>query len=556
MKLRLRVLFLFLVCTMLTLLIFYYNDEVNKVVLTKKRNMIPLLPSASEDTEIKFSDSKDITNISHLNLIDHKIIPLSQQPLYNDDNSPFTISDSQAMLFSVQSIQSTSTQHQHATPTATNRQIVIPRVHTVKSTSASPQQVTPSLKPTSTMGRRFCRYALCSSYWEQQTNAILNMFCFQRWASSVGLTVVEPFVHMSELKFSHELLHGDGTMSGALRLHDYIDIDYWNKRAKKSDVPPLESWKNFTQFSTKKIIVAIISYNVGTGGTFVGEEINYHPPCLKQKTLFFSDHSKLFNKLQFEVIRIVCVSFSDYYIISPENFTDSFEIDNEQQDVTLWLSEWQGVENGRVAFTGLGDNEFGRLNVDGGAGRLLSMIHPSQRLISDSRQYVKQIIGCDFDQYIAVVFRAKPREDRNQDGINFFHKCASKLNRYLTSFRINNSQSGFLSIDLGRFGDMVRADKFDYDKHGSYTGKGTKLFQKVLNIVYGNKSIESYENDFIQATNGVVDSGYVGAVQRTIAINARSLVIIGGHSSFQKTIVSNFKKRNHRSSIKYMCYRN
>ena len=349
---------------------------------------------------------------------------------------------------------------------------------------------------------------------------------------------------MSELQFSHELLHDDGTMFGTLTLRDYIDIDYWNERAKKSGIPSLKSWEDFTQFSTKKIIVVIISYNVGTGGTFVGEGINNHPPCLKQKTLFFNDHLKLFNTLKFEITRVVCISFSGHYIISPKTFAAPLKIDNQKENVTIWLSEWQGVENGRVAFTGLGKNIFGRLHVKGGINSLVSMIHPSQRLISDSKRYVNQIIGRDFDQYVAIVFRTK------EGDIAYFNGCADQLDQCLKS--LPNS-STFLAIDMGRFGDKTKADQLDFDDQGKYTGKGKELFQKILNIVYGNKSVESYENDFIQATNGVVDSGYVGAVQRTIAINARNLVIIGGHSSFQKTVVLHMKQR-HSNAIKYICY--
>jgi len=132
----------------------------------------------------------------------------------------------------------------------------------------------------------------------------------------------------------------------------------------------------------------------------VGEDIDTHPPCLAQKTLFFNNHSRLFNKLQFEVTKVVCISFSDY-VIPPETFSASLQIDNKEQDVTVWFNEWRGVEGGRVAFTGLNDNVYGR--TQGGLDVLLSMIHPSNKVISDSKQYVRQIIGSDFGQYNAVV---------------------------------------------------------------------------------------------------------------------------------------------------------
>jgi len=151
-------------------------------------------------------------------------------------------------------------------------------------------------------------------------------------------------------------------------------------------------------------------------------------------------------------------------------------------------------------------------------------------------------------------FRVKPSGTRStQNSIAYFNKCADELYKNINSLPHSSSRTAFLAIDMGRFGDTVLANQFDFDEHGIYTGKGKKLFQKIVNIVYGNKSIESYENDFIQVTNGVTDSGYVGAVQRTIAINARNLIVVGGHSKFQMTIVYNMKQR-HRDSVKYVCY--
>jgi len=475
-------------CILILTIIFVHHNNPNNFTTKLKDYSLPFIPSSSSNTEAETSDV-----------------------MYHRNNS--------------------------------NDNFSHPITPTKKSLHLIPSSATPSTK-----SHKVYRFALSSSYWEQQTGAIINMFCFQRWANSVGLTVVEPFVHMSELKISHEILHNDSVTS-ALRLSDYNDIDYWNEQAKKSGIPPLESWKDFIQFSTKKIIVVIITYGSGTGGTFVDQEINTHPSCLKQKTLFFEDHSKLFKKLQFEAFRVVCVCFNG--IITPEKFAAPLKINNRKESVTVWVNEWRGVENGRVSFTGLGEGVFGRVHVPGGVNSLLSMIHPSLRLVSDSKRYVNKIMGCDFDQYEAIVFRVKPLGKRSKEGdIAYFNGCADQLDKYFKSLA---NHKAFLAIDMGRFGDMCRANAFDYDKHGNYTGKGKKLFQKVLNIVYGNKSIESYENDFIQVTNGVTDSGYVGVVQRTIATNARSVVVIGGHSAFQKTIVVHIQEQ-HRNAVKYICY--
>ena len=394
------------------------------------------------------------------------------------------------------------------------------------------------------------RYAISSSYWEQQTNAIINMFCMQRWAHSVGLTVVEPFACQSELKFPYELLH-NASLSNTLMLHDYIDIDYWNERTSEWGVPPLETWENFIKHSTKKITVVVMSH-FGAGGTYINDEIQSHPNCLKWKRWFFETHAKLFRVLHFEAVRVVCFTFFEH-IMTPETFNAGLQVEGEE-DITVWFTEWRGVENGRISFVGFGNNEFGR--TQGGQDNLLTMIRSSKRLLSDSKKYVHQVLGVEFDQYDAVVIRVKPKNGYTvEDNVEHYSKCAEVLEDHLKAVTHNSTDhhKSFLAIDMGKFGDMVRGDTFDYDSKGKYTGNGIKLFQRFLNMVYGSKSISSYDDDFVQATNGVMDSGYIGAVQKTIAMNARSLVVVGGHSNFQKIIIQNLSKR-HEDSIKLICY--
>ena len=238
-------------------------------------------------------------------------------------------------------------------------------------------------------------YIICSSYWEQQSNAILNMFSMQRWANSLGMTVVEPFVCQSELKIPPEVLYNN-TMANTLRLCNYIDLDYWNTQAKKVGIPPLESWENFSHQSAKNHF----GYS-GAGGTYANDEIKNHPQCNKAKSDFFDKHGKVFHSLQFEVIQNVCISFNRY-IIPPEKFNAGLQIANNK-GATVWITEWQCVENGRVAFTELGHNKFGR--TFDGESTCLAMIKPSSRLLKDSQRY--EVLGTKFNQFDAVVARNK-----------------------------------------------------------------------------------------------------------------------------------------------------
>ena len=147
--------------------------------------------------------------------------------------------------------------------------------------------------------QKYYRYAISSSYWEQQTNAVLNMFCMQRLANSIGLTVVEPFVCQLELKFPVEILHNNTIAANTLRLCDYIDLDYWNTRASETGVPPLETWETLAPFN-QNIIVVIMSH-FGAGGTYVNDEINDHPNCHKVMSSFTRNTLNFFTHYSFRL---------------------------------------------------------------------------------------------------------------------------------------------------------------------------------------------------------------------------------------------------------------
>ena len=402
-------------------------------------------------------------------------------------------------------------------------------------------------KPVANITHTFRPYAISSSYWEQQSNAILNMFSLQRWANSLGLTVVEPFVCQSELKFPPIVLYNN-TLTNTLRLRDYIDLKYWDARAKESGILPLETWENFVLYSAKKIILVILPYS-GPGGTYANDKIKTHPECLEKMSKFYDSHGKLFHSLQFEVIRNVCISFYKY-IIPPEIFNAGLQVVNNK-GATIWITEWQGVENGRVAFTGLGHNKFARTLL--GEQRYLGMIKPSSRLLKDSQRYVSEVLGVQFNQFDAVVARNKPLDDRRTGEwyVQHFNTCVSQLEKYTKS----GKNKLFLAIDMGRFGDRVRANKFDYNSQGKYTGNGHYLYKRYLSVAYGNKSIDSYENDFVRVTNGIVDTGYIGALQRTIALHANVVYLVGGHSTFQGIIMQHFYEQKKSNAIIKICFK-
>ena len=394
------------------------------------------------------------------------------------------------------------------------------------------------------------RFTIVYSYWEQQTNAILNMWSLQKWANFMGFKVLEPFAYQSTLAFTDEILY-HYNFTNVLRFRDYFDLNFWiNKTKEKYRIPPFERWDTFAVSPLKKTVVVILAYDVFPVGEYVGNDINKHPDCVKEKNTFYNQHAKLFDRLHIQVVRNVCFVFN-YKAESPIPLHLFNSLILQDDNVNVWFSYWRGIQFDRIAIS---DHYKLRRDYDG-EGNILGMVRTSPRVLQDSRNYVNTILKVNFKEYTAVAYRTGNRRTelvRNgysrEQVIQYFRRCAEQIKQTLVNM---SSSAKFLSIDMGRFGDLTAAYKYF-----QINNDGTKLFTFILDNVYGNKSIGEYENELIRAANGIEDSGYIGAMQKTIAENAKHLIVVGGKSSFQRSMVATFTKSNQncRMCVTRICY--
>ena len=397
---------------------------------------------------------------------------------------------------------------------------------------------------------RNIRFAIIYSYWEQQTNAILNMWSLQKWANFMGFKVLEPFAYQSTLALTDQILY-HYNFTNVLRFRDYFDFDFWtNKTKEKYRIPALENWDTFALSPLNKTVVVILVYDVFPVGQYVGNDINKHRDCVEQKNKFYNQHAKLFDRLQIEVVRNVCFVFN-YKAQSPIKLHLFNSLILPDSDVNVWFSFWRGIQFDRIAIS----DHYELHRSYGGEENILAMVRTSPRVVKDSRKYVNTILSVDFKEYTAVAVRTGNRRTAlvrsgysRERVIEYFHECAEQIKQKL--FDISSSAK-FLSIDLGRFGDLTSA--YEYFK---INDDGTKLYKFILDNIYGNKSIDEYENELIRTANGIEDSGYIGAMEKTIAENAKHLIVVGGKSSFQRSMVATFTKTNQncQKCVTRICY--
>ena len=68
-----------------------------------------------------------------------------------------------------------------------------------------------------------------------------------------------------------------------------------------------------------------------------------------------------------------------------------------------------------------------------------------------------------------------------------------------------------------------------------------------------NGTGHDWEDSFVQATGGIVDSGYIALVQKTLVVNATCIVIAGVDSQFQNFMLSEYKARVKHPCIYRVC---
>ena len=381
---------------------------------------------------------------------------------------------------------------------------------------------------------KYINFAICSSFWEQQTNALYNMWSFQKWANITGFRTLEPFAQNSNLKFTNQILY-NYNFSKSLLFSDYYDLKFWNKMTKNYGIRPLEKWSEYVHSTLRETVVAILIYLTSQGGVFVDDDIDKNNKCVAVKKEFYNQHAFFFSKLQIEVVRNVCFVFKHPFSLSLLQFNSYIILDN----VNVWFSEWRGIWHNRIHI-----NDHKELErTYGGKEKIQTMVKASPRIIRDSRKYVNVYLNADFNKYTTVAFRTGNRkillvvQDKysRKDVIEYFYKCAEEVKNALLKYHSNHT---FLAIDLGRFGDLTAYKYFQINNDGN------KLFELMLNIVYSNKSIDEYHSELIRAANGIEDSGYIGSMQKTIAENGERLIVVGGYSNFQASMVEKFQAKN------------
>ena len=107
----------------------------------------------------------------------------------------------------------------------------------------------------------------------------------------------------------------------------------------------------------------------------------------------------------------------------------------------------------------------------------------------------------------------------------------------------------YVTVDIGKYGSGIM------QKEGvvSQFGKGsiesiTTSVESIFHHLFDTPlTLEKWENTFVNATNGIVERGYIAMLQQNIASQADCLILMGGGSFQQVAGIQYLNNRGRRS---------
>ena len=378
-------------------------------------------------------------------------------------------------------------------------------------------------------------YIVPLSYSGQQGANIQALISLQCWMSSFKLPmrILEPV--LSNTMF-YSVPHD--TNDTSLTFSDLFDIQHFNRMSESFGYPLMATREQFFSDAPKEAILMMKAPNGAPPSVIwaADSEIDGKGSCyqdIKQS----SDAMKLIKEYGLCFVRIVRAPYNHKRSsLSDEEFREIIFGNLLPQHVSLvfylWNTRWYAQNN---------SSDFETPPLCRGVGKtsIKRQFLPSPRLLSDANYYEKHFLNSSND--VALMFRIERmmqyiKEHQRESSISV-NSCLDEAVRVAKGKR----KFGYplVAIDLGTFGSSSLLH---------FLGKNMEpLIRKskvLLTDLYDNKlTFDEWEMSFVKATGGVENSGYIAALQRTLASRAKCLVLVGG-GNFQDLALKDYLK-NH-----------
>ena len=358
-------------------------------------------------------------------------------------------------------------------------------------------------------------HILAHTYGRQLTKAIKNMVHHQCICGSLNkrTLIAEPFSSNSVLYLPPKY---NSKPRNEAHFSQYYDLDFFNTKSVEAGDSPLLKWEHFLQSAPRKVVL------VAFGGSNCGVELTKVNRSIWGLEAF-----------NFSVAKTVLLCAEK--VISLAELWKLIDIEG-QSDVTVLFGAWRSYVTN---FLDVQQNCLHSGNPEVYASRL----RPSQGIFKHAENYRHKVIKSDrviaimlrVERFLATQGRApnKTVDSCLQETLALYHKLHREM-----------GDSGvFVTADVGKFGSgiMQNTTRSRFLKDVNHV---TESVAVLISELYGGQfSLQSWENSFIEASEGITERGYIAMLQRSIATSADCLVVMGG-GSFQEVAVSEYIQKH------------
>ena len=392
-----------------------------------------------------------------------------------------------------------------------------------------PKEVPPEILPSLRM------YTLSLSYMDQISWASKRLRSLQCWASMwkalfYDVHVVEPFV----MNGAHLGLPStdNQAMGRTLKFSDIFDIETWNSVGKLRgiDYPKVVSWDNFLKYAPRNVVTIqfVYAYDYRCVETHLSET---SCGCLHLNQTM----SKVLKPHNFTLVKQLCIDFNLLGLISMQEFNDYiYDAIPKQTPVTIIFDEWRGPVDQHltnhcfilVDSRACTPNTYGHGVVFRAPNDLLT---PSLKIKNHTTEYISQYLD-DKSGYVAVMIRWEKvvlADFYDPKSTHFTgSECVEKIAQYLTNiYEQTGMSTAFVAVDVGKYGSTSQNLYKDVEQNRvhfiSYT-------ETLLRTISNDDSISLADHDRkLEEVSGSTDRAFISQLQKSIAANARCLLLVG-----------------------------
>lgn len=368
-------------------------------------------------------------------------------------------------------------------------------------------------------------YVVVLKVYEQQTMASGNLLQLQCWASMLNMSLVTPFMKLSNVLTPLS----EARQRTYLSFWDTFNKAHWQRHTEAHGYLPLVDWVDWVKKAPRKLIVVQFKYPVLSRVKEKKKQgIEFPHPHSGDafskgcEFKFISGKSLQFLKEKgFVIVRKVCFNFLHGDGFTFTEFKEHLFGGFNPATVSVIFDMWRGLnEPQRVLITEKICREEHPFR---------EQVQPSDRLIRDAQIYKEKFLGPG--DYIAVITRFEMTGLSRQHQLsNDTHAeiplCIKKTLSHLNQLRTDTGiEKTFLSIDIGKYG----SSSFFKKKYYHHLPEMMEFVKKVHTERMAMSDIEHT----LEHVSRTTDSGYIASLQQLIVTRAKCILFMGG-GSFQR----------------------